>query len=356
MKKLFTIILCFIIIISVAASSAATGDLTDTANYLIKTINNPSVCSVGGEWTIIGIARSGILAPDTYFEKYYNNVENYVKAKDGILHSRKNTEYSRVILALTAIGKNPENVAGYNLISPLLDFEKTTYQGINGAAWALIALDSKNYGTYEIRQKYISHILKCEKEGGGWALSESEDNADADITAMVLTALSKYRDLQEVNSAVERGIKVLSALQNDDGGYSSYSTSTSESAAQVLTAISALGISYRDTRFVKNGKTLVDNLISFLNSDGSFSHTAGSNLMATEQCFYALVSAKRSEEKKAALFDMNNASNDSGTEAFLKGRSPYIKESTNSESSFILFKNCTTIDTLYNLLKGAGLI
>ncbi len=59
--------------------------------------------------------------------------------------TKKYTEYSRVIIALTSIGKDPKNVGGYNLLLPLGDFEKTTWQGINGAIWALIALDCGQY-------------------------------------------------------------------------------------------------------------------------------------------------------------------------------------------------------------------
>lgn len=348
MKKLFTIIICFIIIIPVAAASAVTDNLNLTAEYLIKTVDTPTVCPIGGEWTVIGLARSGVSVPSEYFEKYYTNATNYIKEKNGILHARKNTEYSRVILALTAIGKNPQDVVGYNLILPLLDFEKTIYQGINGAVWALIALDSNDYGTDEIRQKYISHILNCEKEKGGWAFSETEASPDPDITAMVLTALSKHRNLQEVNSAIERGIKVLSSLQNDDGGFSSFDSDASESTAQVLTAISELGISYKDSRFIKNGNTLIDNIMSFNHTNGSFSHTSDSNLMATEQCFYALVSAQRLEEKRQALFDMRSTTEK--ISLFPKfDEEPYAKEPG-------IFKNCTTIYMLYNLMKGAGFI
>ena len=56
---------------------------------------------------------------------------------------KKHTEYSRVILALTSIGKDAQNICGYDLTAPLLDYDKTVWQGINGAIWALIALDCK---------------------------------------------------------------------------------------------------------------------------------------------------------------------------------------------------------------------
>lgn len=309
MKKIISVLLCFVMIVSAAAFAAADADIDTVSceNYLIKTVTNPSVGSVGGEWTVIGLSRSGAAVPDGYFDKYYKNAENYVKSKNGVLHARKHTEYSRVVLSLTAIGKNPENIGGYNLVLPLTDFESTVRQGLNGAVWALIALDSGNYAAdTDIRTRYIAHILKSEKTGGGFAVSESAESADADMTAMTISALSKYRSDPSVEKAVERALDVLSNMQNANGGYDSYGVQTAESAAQVLCALSSLGMDYTDERFVKNGNTLVDNINSFRKSDGSFAHTDESNLMATEQCFYALVSAKRVREGKTSVFDMSD--------------------------------------------------
>lgn len=305
LTKLTALILCLTVIASMAAFAAV--DVGDTALYLINTVTNPTVASIGGEWTVIGLARSGADVPNEFFERYYENVCEYTAEKGGILHSRKYTEYSRVVLALTAIGKAPESVAGYNLLEPLTDYDKVVLQGINGPVWALIALDSGGYCGSDIREQYLAHILERQKSDGGWALSDSAQASDTDVTAMVLTALSKYTSRSEVSRAVDGGLAFLSNAQNADGGYTAYGAEASESAAQVLTALSALKISCTDERFVKNGNTLKDNILSFKNADGSFSHTDKSNLMATEQCFYALVAAERSENGDSALFDMTDS-------------------------------------------------
>ena len=148
-----TLVLCLCLILP--ASAVSTSDaLSDTASYIQKTVPNPTVASIGGEWAVIGLARGGYDVPSSY----YNNVVSYVKNCGGVLHSRKYTEYSRVILALTAIGKDPTNVGGYNLIEPLNDFDKTVWQGINGPIWALVAVDSGNYAC-DVRQDYIDYIL-----------------------------------------------------------------------------------------------------------------------------------------------------------------------------------------------------
>lgn len=306
---------------SSAAKTEMGIDIEDTAEYLVKTVDNPSVSAVGGEWTVIGLARYENSDCSQLFEKYYENIKNQLKSQNGVLHERKNTEYSRAVLALTAIGKNPENVGGYNLITPLLDYEKTAGQGINGSIWALIALDCGGYGTEEIRELYIADILGKEKINGGWSLSDADSSPDADITAMAVTALCRYKNRKDVKESLEKAIDLLSSMQNKDGGYGSAALETSESAAQVLMAISAAGISYKDSRFVKNGKTVVDNILSFKNKDGSFSHTDSSNLMATEQSFYALVAAKRLEDNRLAIFDMSDVLVSSSESAGLSGKS-----------------------------------
>lgn len=312
--------------------------ISDTAKYLIKTVSSPTVGSIGGEWTVIALSRSGEEVPDGYFERYYRNVCEYTEERQGVLHEVKSTEYSRVILALTSIGKSPENVAGYNLLETLADYDATLKQGLNGPIWALIALDSAGYEipentsakTKATRQMYVDYILECEIEGGGWALSKNLTQPDADITAMALTALSRYTEDAKVEQAVQRGINVLSKMQNENGAYTQYNSENSETAAQVLTAMSALGTGISDERFVKNGKTVADSILSYYNKSQGFSHAGASgetNLMATEQCLYALVAAYRFENGKNALFDMTDAAG-SGTDE---------GENADTEQSFGLY-------------------
>jgi len=202
MKKLISLLLTIALLLAPAAPVGAVSPsdaLTQTAAYLSKTVPAPAVSSVGGEWTVIGLARGGYTVPASY----YSNVESYVKGCKGVLHERKYTEYSRVVLALTAIGKDPTNVAGYDLTKPLQDFEKTVWQGINGPIWALIALDSGSYACTQ-RQNYVNYILEKEIPGGGWALAGTAP--DADITGMALQALSKYQGKAAVNAACDRAL------------------------------------------------------------------------------------------------------------------------------------------------------
>ena len=110
----------------------------------------PSVGSIGGEWMVIGLARSGKISKE-FSDGYYSNAESYVKTVgSNKLHRSKSTENSRMIIALTAIGKDPRDIAGYNLLTPLADFNFVKKQGINGPVWALIALDTMQYAYTQV--------------------------------------------------------------------------------------------------------------------------------------------------------------------------------------------------------------
>ncbi len=279
-----------------------------TGDY-ISGLGTPGVGSIGGEWMTIGLARSGRDVPSDY----YDAVVDYVKAnidENGRLDYARSTENSRIILALTAIGKDVTDVGGYNLLGGLDSMEFIENQGINGPIWALIALDSHDYPTSGdvTREKLVQTILDAALENGGWALTGT--TADPDMTAMAIQALAPYYDTDEnVRAAVDKALGVLSAAQLPTGGFASWGSENSESCAQVIVALTALGIDpATDSRFVKNGMTVLDALASFYVDGGGFRHTASGELdgMATEQGYYALAAYYRFVNGQTSLYDMSD--------------------------------------------------
>ena len=315
-KKLFAVVLVLVMVLSVTACAGEKAEfsLDDCAAMLLESIPEPAYGSVGGEWAVLGLARWGGEVPREWFDRYYEQLEAYVVGCEGVLSDRKYTEYSRVILAVTAIGRDPTNVGGFNMLQPLADFEQTVFQGINGPIFALLALDSGKYeipenitdNTQATRERYVDYIINAQLPEGGWSLMGGE--AEIDLTAMALQALAKYQDRKDVAGAVEKGIAILSDRQNKNGGYQFSTTeqASCESVAQVIVALAELGISLEDARFVKNGKTLLDGILQFRQADGGFSHLIDgeTDLLATEQAFYALVAAKRLAEGEASLYNM----------------------------------------------------
>jgi len=314
LNKMFRVLLVVGMLFALTSCGKKEKEITldECAAVLLKMVPEPAYGPVGGEWAVLGLARWGGEVPKEWFDGYYERLENYVKKCGGVLHEKKYTEYSRVILALTAIDKDPSNVGGYNLLEPLADYEQTVFQGINGPIYALLALDSGNYeipqtvtgSTQATRELYVNYILSQEIPSGGWALSGGE--AETDITAMALQALAKYQTRQDVAEAVERALAVLSERQNEKGGYAAYDTESSESISQVMTALAELNIGPEDSRFVKKGHTLKERLMSFWAEDGGFRHLleGEADLMATEQAFYALVAMERIEQGNSSLYRM----------------------------------------------------
>lgn len=281
-----------------------------TGDYLAK-LGTPGVGSIGGEWMALGLARSGRTVP----EGYYDAVVKYVKDNidsNGRLDKNKATENARIILALTAIGKDVTNVDGHDLLAGLNEMSYLSKQGINGAIFTLIALDSHSYTPAGdvTRDKLVQAILDAQISGdGGWSLDGK--NADVDMTAMAIQALAAYyKSNSSAKKAVDKGLSWLSSVQQNDGGFTSWGAANSESCAQVIVALTALGIDpAKDSRFIKNGVSVLDALCSFAVNGGGFKHLAtetSANGMATEQGFYALVAYYRLLNGQTSLYDMTD--------------------------------------------------
>lgn len=319
------------------AALAADYDKTRAAfercgDYLYRTVTDPIVESIGGEWVMYGLGHGGYAMSDAYIAKYRANLEKKLQENKGILHEKKFTEYGRVILACLAVGIDPTQVAGCNLVTALADFPNVKWLSLLSVSYALLALD---YGGYDMpkrtddypygmltpketdrqnsRQRMIDYLLGEQCEDGGWnhAPKSTLTRSDVDATAMILICLGPYMKQTKVKKAVNRAIDFLSEKQQADGGFSSWGTSNSESCAQVICGLLACGVNPNtDARFIKNGKSVIDGLMLFYDEQvGGFRHvnTASGgykpvvNQMATEQAYYALAFYFKDVPTKATL-------------------------------------------------------
>lgn len=294
--------------------------MTKTESYISSTLEEPVY---GNEWTVTAMARDGGAVKYGTYSKYYNAIVEEVQACKGVLDARKALPYTKVIMALKAIGKNPKNVGGYNLLKGLADFDKVMMTGTNGPIWALLALDSGNYAiptvesgkTQTTRTKLVNEILNRELDGGGFTVGMSTNGPETDITAMAIQALAPYRDRADVQAVIDRALTILSKKQGSDGSYTDYGTKSSESVSQVIIALTSIGINpAKDSRFIKKGNTLIDAQMKFYVSGGGFRHvlktTAGYsapiNGMATEQAYMALGAYKRFLAGDNFVYDMTD--------------------------------------------------
>ena len=304
--------------------------LNATMAQLADTIKEPAFGTNAGEWTVLSLARGEYFEKNsTYFNDYYNRIVSTVNETassvnmNGALHKNKSTENSRLIVALSSIGKDATSVGNWNLVEAysLNGFDWIKKQGLNGTIWALIALDSNNYEISDttLRQKCVDEILARQHNDGGWALSANLDYAsDPDMTGMALQALYPYRNQAAVAEACDKAFACLSEMQHENGTFASGGSECSESCAWVIVACTTWGINPdTDSRFVKNGKSVVDGLLShYLESEAQFQHIvgAGANGMATDQSCYALVAYKRFINNKTNLFDMSDVAFDEDVE------------------------------------------
>lgn len=293
--------------------------------YIQSAVSAPVVSYLFGEWAVLGQARAKVPLSEAYIAAYYEKVVAYVKANigsDGILRKPddKNTpvitDNERIILALTAIGKDPANVGGENLLKALqnkdiMKVTDTSNTDINGLVMGLLALNSRNYTSDT--SWLVQAVLEQQNKDGSWrASADTKPVGDVDMTAMALQALAPYyKDggNETVNTAVEKALNWLSGKYRS--GYDS-----SESCAQVVIALSALNLDANtDARFTKTveGKTLsvLGNLLQYrVAENGGFKHQFADkavNEMATEQALCAMAAYARFTEKANALYDMTDA-------------------------------------------------
>ena len=331
--RFFALLLCLLLLLGTVPVLGADADelqklVDETAAYQLGAVSFTHGC----EWAIMALARSGCAVPEGAFDRYWLDVKDYVAAHEG--RFRMYTEYARLTLAITAIGRDPTDVGGYDLLEPICNFAEMGAVPINGAIWALIALDSGGYRPDDpVRQRYVDLLLSRQLADGGFSLvgkGGGDTPADTDITAMTLQALAGYRDQKAVGKAIDRALDCLSQMQLADGGFQTMGTTTSESTAQVLVALGELGISPEDSRFVKEGHTPLDALLTFRQADGSFLHTdeAGMGSIATDQAFYALVATLRVERGMNSLYKMSDAEKAVGEpeDTGLPGRHPDIRK------------------------------
>lgn len=321
--------------------------LSKVRSYILSKDTKPDYSSI---WNVIGLKRSGLYVPESYINLFYSNVIAYCESKDWQITRTKYSDYSKLILALTAIGVDARNVMGHNLLAYLSDYENVSRQGNNGTIWALIAL--KSNPAYEIpkdpsavqqnsEELLVKKVVGMQCQDGGWTMMEP--TGDSDMTGMAMQALASYYNKdghEDVTAAINKGLAWIEKNQLSSGGFGTMNTETSESVAQIITALCGVGIDCgEDARFIKNGKWPMTGLFQYYMPEGGFMHVAadaGNNGggaggiidgMATEQGLYATVAYRRFLDGETFLYDMSDVAISAGTKPVV---SPTIDTGSNS--------------------------
>lgn len=246
----------------------------------------------GAEWYVIGLYQSGSYD----FSAYREALVSYI---DSNTISSASTRL-KLALCLMAVDGSDEEVSG-------LVENSIGQQGIMSLVFGLHLINNGYVSEAYTADGLKAELLALQHEDGGWSITGQY--GDVDVTAMTIQALALYYDEEEINTSVDKALVFLSERQLEDGDYASYGVANPESTAQVITALSSLGIdAFGDARFIKNENTLWDGILKYRLEDGSFSHTQGgeSNETSTVQVFYSLVAYTRCQEGRSGIYILDD--------------------------------------------------
>lgn len=373
MKKLFILILIVVSLLSISVN-ANSKDTNETIDNYLSNFSSEDLLDIQknagnnfDDWFFLSILRS---KKEIDYNLYKGMLRNYIidsYREKGNLSNNLMTEWHRLIMLSSSVGLDPRaivlNDENYNLLIDGIYNTKNNNllekQGINSYVFALIALDSFGFkeidnNDYHSRKSLIENIISFELDGGGFAYSKTE--ADIDMTALVIQALSEYYNslyvynvynrIQEktietnVKDVIDRALVIISTSQKSDGDFESYEISNVESTAQVLISLTSLGIDIdNDSRFIKNNNTVYDGIIKYQNSDGTFRRNDYSNKISGYQAFMGLVAYDRWLNNMRSIYDLKPEMNNN------------LKEEINSLITDIDNSNYLSISELKQLLE-----
>ena len=244
MRKLFSVFMAFTLILGFAAPVHATprpsGDwesaMTGALDWIRgAVVPNPIVDPVGGEWAVLALARAGrVSADDPWIRAWLSHLDRLLLEVDAqtarghdINHPpstgtfpsalRRQTDFHRVTLALSALGLDASDYRGRDLTAVYGVFEAPAQrhalnQTINVDTYALIALNAGPYSGD--KDQYIQALVDAQRADGTWSLNPAAPASalDFDVTAMALQSLAPYYNNGDtrVTNAVDRALRWLS--------------------------------------------------------------------------------------------------------------------------------------------------
>jgi len=245
---------------------------------------------VSSEWYIMALSQSGSYD----FSAYRQALENYIATHE-VYSASTRLKYAMV---LASVGGADSPYIAETLSNSI------GQQGIMSWIYGLHLLNNgficEEYPVNDV----INTLLSLQLADSGWAVMGT--NGDIDVTAMAVQSLAPYYgNIPEVHQAIDNAVNFLAERQKDYGGYASFGTENLESTAQVVTALSSIGIdSFSDGQFIKNNHTLLDGMNRYRLANGSYSHIDNGemNFLATMQAFYTFVAYERFQQGKSPLY------------------------------------------------------
>lgn len=297
------------------------GDKTDTDNLAlaksgadsaaawVKGQAKDSLEAVKDAWTVFTLLRHGETLSDAQTSSYFDSVVKTVKEWETdpkLENGPKPTDIAKISLALTILEKDITDVGGVNLAEMMYNSTRLT-EGSNELIWVILALDAANIkipaDAKWDRESMISALLNFQNAKGFFGLFDNTGGS-VDITAMALQPLARYQATDaKVEAAVKKAVAWLQGAVKDDFGYGN-----PESTAQVLIALSALGIdpTVSDAGFGTVNMNMLTSMMAYKCKDGGFAHILGSATdgMATTQVLEAMDAYVLFKENNTAYWDV----------------------------------------------------
>lgn len=258
------------------------------------------------DWAIFALGRNQEEGCEKLYEDYYQGVLALLADPAKLIPS----DYIRLSLSLTAIGIDPRNIEGNDLLEKIDQADREMYfkMSTSSLAYALALMErypDSFSGT--LKEDTIQKILDAQQADGSFDYTVGGGYPDPDSTAQAMQGLMLLGDTYA--SEIQAAVDWLKAQMNEDGAILNWGAANPSSTAQVLIAFAQKG----EDPINAQGKTLYDGVMSFALADGSFQDANWQtgeleyNEYATGQCFQALVAYSRMVNGQSALFDLSDA-------------------------------------------------
>ena len=299
-------VLCLIPVTALATpASSYSAAYSATKKLLSDKLNTYTFHGNGGngneDWFVFDLARAGVTIPESYCQTV--TVDKISTLSEAI----------HAVLALSAAGKTVSS----EMLTELASYTDTAYYPTDVSS-ILLAFNTKNYsipagytmpdGGALTKESLISYLLADQNAATGAFQMPDYYNPgssvdDLDTTGMAVQALAPYYDTDTaVRSAIDKALTYMGQQQNADGSFSAWGSPSAETTAQVIVALTAMGLD--PAKYYAH--SCIDGLLTLSLSEGGFiaGWSQAYNDMSTYEGFYALVAYRRYLAGKNALYDM----------------------------------------------------
>jgi hypothetical protein len=226
---------------------------------------------VTSSWAVMAIAATGE-DPHTW-KKGGPSIVEYLKANKGLLDLTKATDVARYILSMTAAGEDPRNITETDYVAILEGLYANGQIGgeslLNDDFWGVLALVSTKTANSTIIQNSVNFIKSNQNNtDGGWNWAVG-GTSDVDDTAAAIMALIAAKESAS-SKVIVNALSYIKSKQMDNGGFESWGATNPGTDSWAIDAIVAAGQDPTSTYWTKNGKTPVDDLLTFQGADGAF--------------------------------------------------------------------------------------